>query len=242
MSTSALTLNGGSIRDAVGNAAGLALASPGGINSLASQKNIVIDTTSPTVTYTSTNPVSPGASQTPAMAVSLSEAASNIRLYSNASCTTAISGSSSGVAGANSIVTSSLAANSTTSIFAQATDIAGNVSSCFAMTNYTHDGMAPTVTTVTSATANGTYGVGGSIQVSVLFSENVFVTGTPRMLMATGTGASYANYVSGSGTNTLSFSYIVAAGDNAAPLDYASISALGLAAGTSGMSREITPR
>jgi hypothetical protein len=48
-STSALTLNGGTINDAVAFAAVLTLPSPGAVGSLGFNKNIVIDTTAPTV-------------------------------------------------------------------------------------------------------------------------------------------------------------------------------------------------
>ena len=48
--TTALALNGGSIRDAVSNEASLTLASPGAAGSLGFNKAIVIDTTAPTVT------------------------------------------------------------------------------------------------------------------------------------------------------------------------------------------------
>jgi hypothetical protein len=92
--------------------------------------------------------------------VNLSEAATNLELYSNSVCSAAISSATAGVSGANSITTGSLAANGTTTIFAQATDIAGNVGSCSAMTVYTHDGVNPTVASVSASSNDGTYGVG----------------------------------------------------------------------------------
>lgn len=49
VSTSALALNGGSIRDAASNNAVLTLASPGTANSLGANKNLVIDGTAPSV-------------------------------------------------------------------------------------------------------------------------------------------------------------------------------------------------
>ncbi|NBX48282.1 MAG: hypothetical protein EBT22_14115, partial [Chloroflexi bacterium] len=48
--TTSLALNGGTIRDAAGNAATLTLASPGATGSLGNAKALVIDTTAPTVT------------------------------------------------------------------------------------------------------------------------------------------------------------------------------------------------
>jgi hypothetical protein len=48
-STTALSLNGGTIRDSVGIDADLTLATPGGGNSLAAYKNLVVDTEAPTL-------------------------------------------------------------------------------------------------------------------------------------------------------------------------------------------------
>ena len=48
-STSALALNGGTIKDGAGNAATLTLASPGATNSLGANKALVVDGIVPTV-------------------------------------------------------------------------------------------------------------------------------------------------------------------------------------------------
>jgi hypothetical protein len=53
--TSSLSSNGGTIRDLATNNATLTLASPGSTGSLGANKNLVIDTTAPTVTVTSAN-------------------------------------------------------------------------------------------------------------------------------------------------------------------------------------------
>jgi len=50
----------------------------------------------------------------------------------------------------------------------------------------------------------------------VTFSEAVTVTGTPQLTLETGATDRVVNYVSGSGTNTLTFNYTVQA--IAAPL------------------------
>src|SRR6185503_9849742 len=50
VSTSSLTLNGGTIQDAGSNNAVLTLPAPGGTGSLGANKDLVIDTTGPTVT------------------------------------------------------------------------------------------------------------------------------------------------------------------------------------------------
>jgi hypothetical protein len=94
------------------------------------------------------------------------------------------------------------------------------------------DRLAPTVTNVTSSNADGYYKAGDTISIQVVFSEVVYVVGTPTLTLSTGTPATTAvNYVSGSGTNTLNFTYTVAANNLNPDLDYASNAAL--TAGTS---------
>ena len=62
------------------------------------------------------------------------------------------------------------------------------------------------------------------------FSDDVTVTGTPQLTLNAGGGA-VAKYTSGSGTSTLTFTYIVAAGQSTPDLDYASTTALKLNGG-----------
>jgi uncharacterized delta-60 repeat protein len=90
---------------------------------------------------------------------------------------------------------------------------------------------APPITGVSSPAANGVYGVGTRIPITVRFAAPVTVTGDPTLALATGTGA-VASFVGGSGTNTLTFAYTVAAGDNTTDLDYTSPFALALNGGT----------
>src|SRR5205085_5125587 len=95
------------------------------------------------------------------------------------------------------------------------------------------DTTAPTVTNVTSTAADGTYGVGAVIPVTVTLSKVVNVTGTPQLALATGSPASTAvSYSSGSGTNTLTFNYTVAAGNTSADLNYVATTSLTLNGGT----------
>lgn len=94
------------------------------------------------------------------------------------------------------------------------------------------DGVVPTVTSVNSSTANGTYNTGNSIDVQVNFSEAVTVTGTPQLTLETGATDRTINYASGSGTSTLTFNYTVQAGDISGDLDYVATSSLALGGGT----------
>ena len=92
---------------------------------------------------------------------------------------------------------------------------------------------SPTVTNITSSLANGTYKAGQVVPIQVTFNQTVIVTGAPQLTLSTGSPATtLVNYASGSGTNTITFNYTVAAGNASADLDYASISALILNSGT----------
>ncbi len=137
-STTSLALNGGTIRDSAGNNATLTLPAVGGPLSLSGNKSIVIDTTTPSITFTSISPASPGTSQTPQVTVSVSEALTSLRLYSDSLCLLSISANASAASGSNTVTTTTLAANATTAIYARANDLAGNTSSCIYMTAYTH--------------------------------------------------------------------------------------------------------
>lgn len=108
----------------------------------------------------------------------------------------------------------------------------GNLSS-FANTKTvsvnTADISPPIVTSVTSATANGSYRIGQTINISVNFSEVVSVTGTPKLsLNSSGT----ASYISGAGSSNLIFSYLIGANQNTTDLDYASVNSLNLDGGS----------
>ena len=101
--------------------------------------------------------------------------------------------------------------------------------------NITVSPLNPSITDVTSTTANGTYKVGDTVAITTTFDQAVTVNtagGTPTLLLETGTIDHSATYVSGSGTNTLTFNYTVQTGDQSADLDSQSTSALSLNGGT----------
>ncbi len=83
-----------------------------------------------------------------------------------------------------------------------------------------------------SAETSISYSVGDTLYIDLYFSAPVAVTGTPQLRLATGINNRYAAYTSGSGTNMLTFAYIVAWNDNAADLDYAGTDSLLLNGGT----------
>ena len=154
-STTALALNGGTIKDTALNNATLTLVAPSTTTgaTIANGKAIVIDTTLPVIAYTSISPTSPGTSATPSITMSLSEAssASSLELFSNVGCTTSISTAVPGTSGSNAVTTSTLTANATTTIYAKMTDVAGNASTCTSMVSYLYD-TPPTAGTFSAST------------------------------------------------------------------------------------------
>lgn len=83
----------------------------------------------PTPTFTWTAPVSPGASTAPRLAGS-AENGSTVRLYKTANCTGTAVGSGSATAFASPGITVSVAKDSSLTVYATATDSAGNASPC----------------------------------------------------------------------------------------------------------------
>ncbi len=86
--------------------------------------------------------------------------------------------------------------------------------------------LAPAVVEVSSSTVDGSYKAGGTVSIQVTFSEAVVVTGTPELLLETGTTDRAATYASGTSGTVLTFNYTVQAGDTAADLDYTATTAL----------------
>lgn len=94
------------------------------------------------------------------------------------------------------------------------------------------DAVSPSIINVTTSTANGTYNTGATIPIQVKFQEAVWVTGTPTLTLETGNNDAVVSYSSGSGTDTLTFNYTVAAEHQSVDLDYVSSSALSLNGGS----------
>ena len=202
-----------------------------------------VDTVAPTVTSVSST-VSNGAFTTGAsipVTVTFSEpvtSTGNVTLTFNtvggpaATCTVAIAGSSTGTC--NYVVSAGqTAADLNATVSGTIRDAASNL-----LTNFTPgttlatnkdiviDTTAPTVVSVTTVKADGFYPVGTTVDFSILFSEPVTVTGTPKISLNSG---GFADVISGSGTNTLVARYTVGATDNSADLDYNLTTSFGVA-------------
>ena len=131
--------------------------------------------------------------------------------------------------GSGSCVVSGLNNNTAYKFSSTATNGAGTSSASTASTSATP---TRTVTGVTSSTANGSYRAGNIVSIQVSFSGAVTVVGTPQLTIETGSMDRTVSYSSGSGTNALTFSYTVQAGDTSSDLDYVGSSALALNSGT----------
>lgn len=82
--------------------------------------------------------------------------------------------------------------------------------------NASFDTITPTIRSVT-APANGVYRPGDVLRLTVVFSENVRVTGSATIALTLDRRVvRQAQYVSGSGTRMLRFQYVVQPGDSAA--------------------------
>jgi len=201
-STTALALNGWTIKDAATNDAVLALASPWTIWSLWYNKDIVIDAKKPTCTFTY-NPDSWPVNTDVIATCTPSESVT----YQQPSWTGLYTFTTNG------------------SYEFKFTDNAWNTWSSTATVDWI-DKTAPTVTNVSATTADWHYKAWKDIDITVTFSETVYVTGTPVITLNTTPTARTWNYVSWSGTDTLTFRYTVMSWDYSADLDYVSTTAL----------------
>ena len=210
--TGALSLNGGTIADPAGNNATLALATPGAAGSLGASKNLVVDTTAPTVSgVTASNPNGAyKAGQTIHVQVNFSEPVNvtgSPKLALNTSpAESATYNSGSGtstlvfdytVASGDTAATLDYAATSSLTLNSGTiADPAGNNATLTLATPGTAgsladsksiaiDTTAPTVSGVTASNANGSYNAGQTIHVQVNFSEPVNVTGNPQLALNT---------------------------------------------------------
>lgn len=78
----------------------------------------------------------------------------------------------------------------------------------------------------------GSYKTGDVIPISIKFDTPVDVIGTPLLALQTGTTSRNASYTTGSGIDTLTFTYTVQSGDSSQDLEYKSTSALSLTGAT----------
>ncbi|RXF02503.1 hypothetical protein D9981_07415, partial [Pseudoalteromonas phenolica O-BC30] len=248
ISVGALSTNSGTLKDAAGNDLTLTL------NSVGATSSVLVDSVVPTVssvsvpsndTYiagenleftvnTSENVTVDTTNGTPSIAITVGSSTKNATyvIGSGSSALTFRYTVESGLVDSDGISVGALSTNSGTLKDSVGNDLTLTLNSVGATSNILVDSALPTISNVTSSNADGSYNAGDTITLSVAFSESVNVTGTPSLSLETGVTDREASYVSGSGTDTLSFTYTVQSGDESADLDYKSSTSLSLNSGT----------
>ncbi|MBU3055927.1 DUF4347 domain-containing protein [Pseudomonas indica] len=238
-STGALTLNGATIRSADNDDAVLTLPTVGGANSIAGQRDVVIDGVTPTVSSVSVpangtyiagqnldftvnfseTVIVDTSGGTPRIAVTLDTGGTVFAEYVAGSGSSALVFRltvASGQLDSNGITLGgSIQANGGTLRDAVGNDATITLNSVGSTSGVLVDAVVPVVASV-SVPANGAYNAGDVLTFTVNASESVVVNtagGTPRLALDIGGVTRYATYVSGSGTGALVFQYNVQAGD-----------------------------
>jgi hypothetical protein len=257
-----LLLNGGSIKDASTESFEIArtFACPGTAGSLAANKNIAIDTISPSISRV-TSTTSNGAyraGQTLNVRAVFSETVyvegqPQMTLETGPNDAVVSMSSGSGTANLDFLYTIENGHNSSRLNYVSISsfnlnqaviyDLAGNMAittlpslssanSLAGQKALTVDTIPPQVSLVSSSSTNGAYRAGTSLSIEVRASEPVYVSGQPRLQLATSVANRFALYGTGSGSNSLIFTYTVASGDTSEDLDYHSSEALSTNGGT----------
>ena len=187
-----------------------------------------VDTTAPTVAITSPGGSTNQATQTITGTVDTADAGTTVSLFDNGGKTVV----GTGVVQQNGTWTASVTlVQGSNALVAEDTDAAGNTGISQPVT-YTLDTTAPTITAVADSgsgvtNGNGDLNAGKTVALTVTTSEAVYVQGgTPTLTLNDGGTATYTG-PTGTATNTLTFSYTVAAGQNTSALAVTAVNANG---------------
>ncbi|MFK8401434.1 DUF4347 domain-containing protein [Pseudomonas sp. BGr12] len=218
ISVSGLSANGATLRDVAGNNMNLTL------NNVGVTSGVIVDTVAPTPSAIVTLDPSPTNAGSVRYTVTFSEGVSGVDLndFSLASSGTAAGSLSvlqqidartyqitvSGVSGTGTLGLN-LNASGTGILDAAGNPLSGGLTGAV----YSVDRDAPTVTAV-NVPPGALHSVGDTLDFVVQTSEGVVVGGSPQLAIDMGGRTVYADYVSGSGSNSLVFRYTVQAGDN----------------------------
>ena len=238
-STTALALNGGTIKDAAGNNATLTLATPGASNSLGSSKALVVDTTAPTINAIATSALSWGdvlnatednADGTVTVTTVGVEDGQTLTITLNSATYTANVSSNSATITISAAGLQALTDGQTYTLTADVSDAVGNAAAQVTSSSFTVDTTAPTITSVTSTTDDGTYNENDTVNVTVTFSEAVTLDGGNLVVtLETGDTDRTVTITEITSSTTASGTYTVQSGDTSSDL---TASGIALSAGT----------
>ncbi|WP_435674005.1 beta strand repeat-containing protein [Pseudomonas denitrificans (nom. rej.)] len=218
ISVNGLSANGATLRDAVGNNMNLTL------NNVGATSGVIVDTVAPTPSAIVTLDPSPTNAGSVRYTVTFSEGVSGVDLSDFALVGTGTAAGSliglqqidartyqitvSGVSGTGTLGLN-LNGSGTGILDAAGNPLSGGLTGAV----YSVDRDAPTVTAV-SVPAGSLNNAGDTLEFVVQTSEAVVVDGSPKLAIDMGGRTVYADYVSGSGSNSLVFRYTIQAGDN----------------------------
>ncbi|CAL1520728.1 Ig-like domain-containing protein [Chitinophaga sp. MM2321] len=202
----ALVLNGGTIRDAADNDAVLTL------HAVGSTAAVFVNTGAPgvSISTTATSPVNQPFTVMATFTEAVTGFTSGDMVVTNATLSNVVT--TDNITYTASVTPTADGPVSIRVPAGAAVNIGNNANTASNTLNVTYDGTAPAVTSV-DVPANGTYKSGNVLSFAVHYAENVAVTGTPSLEVVVGNQTKQAVYISGSGANTLSFSYTVQDGD-----------------------------
>jgi large repetitive protein len=200
-----MQLNGGTIKDAVGNNANLTL------NNVGVTSGVFVNTAAPTVTITGT----PSLNAPWTATITFNEPVTGFTV-ADITATNATIGTFQTSDNIIYTVTVTPVTGGPVTITVPAgvaVNIGGNGNLASNTISYVYDATPPVVTSV-SVPANGYYKAGDVLTFTVNFSENIIVTGTPSLAVIIGSTPVQAGYLGGSGTSALTYGYTVQPGDN----------------------------
>jgi hypothetical protein len=238
-STSALTLNGGTITSG-GTPATLTLPEPGAAGSLGANRNIVIDTTAPTIsisapsrTVTASSSVTYTITYTGADSVTLANNHILLQSTSTANGTVNVSGTGTSE---RTVTISGITGNGSLGISIEpgtAGDLAGNLApESGASTTFTVDNTPPTVS-ISEPSASSTSGADVTYTITYSGANTVTLSNGDVTLNSTGTATGTVN-VTGSGSTTRTVTISSIAGNGSLGVSLASGTASDLASNPAG--------
>lgn len=260
VATNSLAFNGATIQDQMSNPAVLTLVTPGTPNSISDDQAIIVDTTAPSVSEikSSTGDGTYGVLTNIDVQVVFDEpvvvsgipditletgVTDRVATYFIGSGTDTLFFNYQVQSGDYNLDLDYVATNSLNTNGGSIVDLASNtaalvlpspgaINSISDNQTISVDTAAPNVAQVTADKTDGSYGIGEVIPIRVIFNENVTVSGTPEITLETGTTDAVVSYSTGTGTQTLTFNYTVAATHMNADLDYQATNSLALNGGT----------